>query len=135
MSAPTLPRILLVDDDEGVLNSLQRVLRGRFDVTATSDAKAAIRMVVSDQPFAVVVSDLRMPGMDGISLLYLMRQAAPDTIRILLTGDVDLEAAVLAINQGNIFRFLTKPCAPEDLLAALEAAVNVYRSRTPRIST
>ena len=65
---------------------------------------------MSQGPYAVVVSDLRMPGMDGVILLYLIRQAAPDTVRVLLTGKADLEAATLAINEGNIFRLLNKPC-------------------------
>jgi DNA-binding NtrC family response regulator len=121
------PRILLVDDDVEVLDALQRQLRSRFDVTATCDAKEAIRQVVSGGPFAVVVSDLRMPGMDGVSLLYLIRQIAPETVRVLLTGNADMGAAISAINQGNIFRFLTKPCLPAALVRALEASVEQYR--------
>jgi len=121
------PRILLVDDDVQVLDGLQRQLRGQFDVTATSDPKEAIRLVVAEGPFAVVVSDLRMPGMDGVSLLFLIRQSAPETVRVLLTGDADMEAAISAINQGNIFRFLTKPCTPAILIRTLEASVEQFR--------
>jgi len=79
-----LPRILLVDDDKEVLDALRRLLRGYYDVAATHDPKEAIRLAVSHGPFAVVVSDLRMPGMDGISLLFLIRKAAPETVRVLL---------------------------------------------------
>jgi DNA-binding NtrC family response regulator len=121
---------LLVDDDVEVIDALQRQLRTRFDVTTTCDAKEAIRLMVSDGPFAVVVSDLRMPGMDGISLLYLIRQIAPHTVRVMLTGNADMEAAILAVNQGNIFRFLTKPCLPAVLIRALEASVEQYRLST-----
>jgi DNA-binding NtrC family response regulator len=124
------PRILVVDDDIEVLDALQRQLRGHFDVTATCEAKEAIRLAVSSGPFAVVVSDLRMPGLDGVSLLYLIRQAAPETVRVLLTGDGDMEAAISAINQGNIFRFLTKPCPSAALIRALEASVEQYRKVT-----
>jgi DNA-binding NtrC family response regulator len=130
MSGDIRPRILLVDDDVEVLDALQRQLRSHFDVTAACDAKEAIRLMVSDGPFAVVVSDLRMPGMDGVSLLYLIRQIAPETVRVLLTGNADMEAAISAINQGNIFRFLTKPCLPAALIRALEASVEQYRSST-----
>jgi DNA-binding NtrC family response regulator len=121
-----LPRILLVDDDEKVLAGLQRQLRRDFDVTATSDAKEAVRLVVSKGPFAVVVSDLRMPGMDGASLLFLIRQTAPETVRVLLTGDADMDSAIAAINQGNIFRFLTKPCETNTLIEVLNASVEQY---------
>jgi DNA-binding NtrC family response regulator len=124
------PRILLVDDDVEVLDALQRQLRHHFDVTATCDAKEAIRLVVSGGPFAVVVSDLRMPGMDGVSLLYLIRQIAPETVRVMLTGNADMEAAISAVNQGNIFRFLTKPCLPAALIRALDASVERYRLST-----
>jgi DNA-binding NtrC family response regulator len=121
------PRILLVDDDIQILDALQRQLRRDFDVTTTCDAKEAIRLVVSGGPFAVVVSDLRMPGMDGVSLLFLIRKISPETVRVLLTGNADVEAAISAVNQGNIFRFLTKPCPPATLIAALEASVEQYR--------
>ncbi len=123
------PRILIVDDDELILDALKRQLRSRFDLTTATEGKEAIRLVMSQGPYAVVVSDLRMPGMDGVTLLYLIRQAAPDTVRVLLTGKADLEAATLAINEGNIFRLLNKPCPTGMLLRALEAAVEQYRSK------
>jgi DNA-binding NtrC family response regulator len=120
------PRILIVDDEELILEALQRQLRPRFDVTTAVGGKAAIRLVMSQGPYAVVVSDLKMPEMDGVTLLYLIRQVAPETVRVLLTGKADLEAAASAINLGNIFRFLNKPCPPGVLLRALEAAVEQY---------
>jgi len=123
------PRILLVDDDPQVLAALQRQLRHQFDVTATSDAREAMRLVVSSGPYAVVVSDLRMPGMDGVSLLFLIRQTAPETVRLLLTGDTDVESAIAAVNQGNIFRFLTKPCPADILIDVLNASVEQYLSK------
>jgi DNA-binding NtrC family response regulator len=123
------PRILLVDDDVNLLEALKRQLRNRFDVTASSDAKEAIRLVVSGGNFAVVVSDLRMPTIDGVSLLYLIRQAAPETVRVLLTGKADVESAVSAVNQGNVFRFLIKPCPAYVLNRALEESVEQYRLR------
>lgn len=78
-------------------------------------------------PFAVAVSDYRMPGMDGIQFLSLARQIAPDTVRIMLTGFADLQGAIDAVNEGNIFRFLTKPCSPEAFIKAITAGIEQYR--------
>jgi DNA-binding NtrC family response regulator len=124
---PQRPRILIVDDEELILDALKRQLCSRFDVTTATGGKEAMRLVMSQDPYAVVVSDLRMPEMDGVTLLYLIRQSAPDTVRVLLTGTADVEAATSAINVANIFRFLIKPCPTGMLLRALEAAVEQYR--------
>jgi DNA-binding NtrC family response regulator len=124
---PKRPRILIVDDDELILDALKRQLHSRFDVTTATGGKQALKLVMSQDPYAAVVSDLRMPEMDGVTLLYLIRRAAPDTVRVLLTGKADLEAATSAINEGNIFRLLNKPCPTGMLLRALEAAVEQYR--------
>ena len=84
-------------------------------------------MLSKGDPFAVIVSDLRMPGMDGVTLLGQAREIAPDTVRILFTGTGDLDHAVAAINKGSIFRFLTKPCATALMALNLNAAVEQYR--------
>lgn len=78
-------------------------------------------------PFAVIVSDLRMPGMDGIQFLRKARELAPDSVRIMLTGNGDIEAAIEAVNEGNIFRFLTKPCLPDKLEQAINAGMQQHR--------
>ena len=122
-----LPRILIVDDDESLLAAMARLLRGRFNVTVATNGKQAMQLVASGAPVAVAVVDLQMPGMDGLALLFCIRSAAPNTVGILLTGHADLDAAITAVNQGNIYRFLTKPCSPAVLLAALEAAVEQHR--------
>ena len=88
---------------------------------------------MSQGPYAVVVSDLRMQGTDGVTLQYLIRRAAPDTVRVLLTGNADLESATSAINGENIVRLLNKPCPTGMLLRALEAAVEQYRLITGAI--
>jgi DNA-binding NtrC family response regulator len=75
----------------------------------------------------VIVSDMRMPGMDGATLLKHVKQLYPDTTRILLTGETGRDAAIAAVNEGQIFRFLTKPCAPDNLRAAIEAGVEHHR--------
>jgi DNA-binding NtrC family response regulator len=118
---------LIVDDEELILDALKRELHSRFDVTTATGGKEALRLVMSQDPYAVVVADLRMPEMDGVTLLYLILQVAPDTVRVLLTGKADLEAVTSAINEGRIFRLLHKPCPTGVLLRALEAAVEQYR--------
>jgi response regulator RpfG family c-di-GMP phosphodiesterase len=121
------PRILIVDDEALVLEALRRQLRMRFDVGVSTEPKEAMELVVSKGPYAVVVSDLRMPGMDGVALLHRIRKLSPDTVRVLLTGYADVEAAIAAVNEGNIFRFLSKPCPAATLIRAVEASVEQYR--------
>jgi response regulator RpfG family c-di-GMP phosphodiesterase len=123
-----VPRVLCVDDDPHVLAILQRVLLGRFDVQAVSNPFDAIGIVEqTEAPFAVIISDLSMPGMDGIALLRRAREATPNSMRVLLTGNADMECAVEAVNEGSVFRFLVKPCAPDVLITAVAAAVEQYR--------
>jgi response regulator RpfG family c-di-GMP phosphodiesterase len=110
-----------------VLDALQRQLRMHFDVTVASEPEEAMKLVVSKGPYAVAVSDLRMPGMDGVALLYCIRKLSPDTVRVLLTGYADVEAAIAAVNEGNIFRFLSKPCPTGRLIRALQASVEQHR--------
>ncbi|MFM2089714.1 MAG: hypothetical protein RLZZ127_203 [Planctomycetota bacterium] len=126
MTAPG--RILLVDDDPAVLDGIRRVLRGRFDLAFCVGGAAAIEALARpDAGFQVVVSDLSMPGVTGIRVLAEASRLSPDTVRILLTGQADLQAAITAVNEGRLFRFLTKPCPPEVLAGALGAALEQYR--------
>jgi len=124
------PRVLLVDDEPHVLAGLCRHLRRRFDAVSAVGSPAGLDALRREGPFAVVVSDLRMPEMDGIAFLARVRQEAPDTVRILLTGHADIHDAVALVNTVNVFRFLRKPCPPEELLASLEAAVEQHRLLT-----
>ncbi|GIX49669.1 MAG: response regulator receiver modulated metal-depenent phosphohydrolase [Candidatus Tectimicrobiota bacterium] len=119
--------ILFVDDDVNVLEAYRRVLRRHFAIETAAGGAAGLALLEQKGPFAVVVSDLRMPGMDGVQFLTAVRQRAPDTVRVMLTGQADITAAIAAINEGHIFRFLTKPCPPELLLRALEDALAQYR--------
>lgn len=119
--------ILLVDDEINIIFGYQRNLRNRFNIHIAESAKEGLEVSKLYGPFSVVVADYRMPEIDGIKFLSLIKQASPDTVRIMLTGHADIQVAVDAINEGNIFRFLTKPC-PEHLLASsLETAVEHYR--------
>lgn len=123
-------KILLVDDEPNVLASLATNLQRRYQVATAESGAEALRLLTADGDIAVIVSDMRMPNMDGAALLAQARQVAPMAVRILLTGQADLASAVAAINQGQIFRFLTKPMAPPNLLAAIESAVAQHRLMT-----
>jgi response regulator RpfG family c-di-GMP phosphodiesterase len=113
-----------------VLEGLALHLRRRYDVATAENGPAALKLIEAGANFSVVMSDMRMPGMDGAELLSRVRQTSPDSVRILLTGQAEMKAAIAAINQGQIFRFLTKPCAPADLLAAFDAALEQHRLLT-----
>ena len=127
MSLPNR-RVLLVDDHADFLESVRELLAARFEVhTARSGAEALARCE-SHGPFAAVVSDYGMPGMTGIQLFAELRQGWPDTPRILLTGCGDLVLAVEALEEGAVFRYLTKPPRPERLLASVEAAIQCCRT-------
>lgn len=103
-------KVLLVDDEENVLLAYTRVLRRRFQLQVALGGADALLVLQRDGPFAVIVSDMRMPGMDGVELLSQVKQLAPDSTRIMLTGNADQATAMDAVNHGAIFRFLTKPC-------------------------
>ena len=120
------PQILLVDDEVAILDGLRRQLRKRFTVhTATGGAEAL--ELLRSQPVTVVVSDMRMPQMDGATLLAEVRSRYPDVVRILLTGQADTQSAITAVNQGQIYRFLTKPCPPDVLLDEISSGVEINR--------
>lgn len=87
-------------------------------------------MIESRGPFAVVVSDMRMPRVDGAQFLARVEEASPDSVRIMLTGNADQEAAVRAINEGHIFRFLNKPCRPQLLVGTIAMGIRQYRLQT-----
>ena len=117
------PRVLLVDDDANLLDSMRRQFYANFEVVLAHSGQHALELMASSEPFSVIVSDLKMPGMDGIQLLSQTSKLFPDTLRILLTGYADLQNAMDVVNQGFIFRLLTKPCPPEALGHALEEAI------------
>ncbi|MBE2250698.1 MAG: response regulator [Myxococcus sp.] len=121
------PKLLCVDDEPAVLEGMKMNLRRRFEVLTAPGGAEALELLGRDPEIAIVMSDMRMPGMDGATLLAKVRTSFPNTIRLLLTGQADLASAISAVNDGQIFRFLTKPCAPPALLAALEAAAEQHR--------
>jgi response regulator RpfG family c-di-GMP phosphodiesterase len=119
--------ILLVDDEPNVLLGYERVLHGEFKTHSAVGGAAALNSIRTRGPYAVVLSDMRMPEMDGIQLFTKVKTVAPDTIRIMLSGYADLKTALSAVNEGNIFRFLTKPCSREILSSALNAGLAQHR--------
>jgi CheY-like chemotaxis protein len=128
MQPPSKPRILFVDDEPDLLAAIARNLRSEyFKVVTASSAVEALEMMAKAGPFAAIVSDLRMPGMDGIGLLRTTRQVYPDTVRVLFTGQPDLDNAVAAVNEGAIFRFVTKPCSRVTLALTAKGAVEQHR--------
>ncbi len=129
MTDSSKPRILCVDDEANVLSALERQLRREFEVFTAEDARAGMRILVKHGPFPIVMSDMRMPLVDGASFLAKVKEKSPESVRVLLTGQADLEAAIRAVNRGQIFRFLNKPCRREDLLAALHEALEQYNLR------
>ena len=104
------PTILIVDDQESVRDMMLTFLgRQAYRVLAAESAPAALELLARE-PVDVIITDERMPGMTGTELLARTRRLYPDTIRMVLTGHADLEAAIRAINEGGIYRFFTKPC-------------------------
>ncbi|MEW5956850.1 MAG: HD domain-containing phosphohydrolase [Chloroflexota bacterium] len=120
-------KILLVDDDPLLRRAITRRQQDRFDIETAADGPEGLARLESQGPFAVVVADMRMPGMDGIQFLSLVREQTPNTVRMMLTGNADLQTAINAVNRGYIFRFLTKPCPPEYFAGAVEAGLEQYR--------
>jgi response regulator RpfG family c-di-GMP phosphodiesterase len=112
-------KFLFVDDEQNVLDSMRRQLRKRFTIRTALSGEEGLRILREQGPFAVIVSDMRMPGMDGIELLKRVKDLYPETVRIMLTGNADQETAIEAVNSGQIFRFLTKPCSTAILVPAL----------------
>jgi len=124
------PRILCVDDEPSVLQGFGLTLRRHFRVTTATSGNEALAKLNHEEPFAVVMSDMRMPGMNGAALLARVREVAPSSVRILLTGQSDFNSAVEAVNEGQIFRFLSKPCPPDTLIKTLWAGVDQHRLLT-----
>lgn len=127
MSARPKPKVLLVDDEPRVIETLAQLLRREFDVRTASVPQDALRTLNEISDLAVVVSDMRMPGMDGATFLHEIMVRRPDVARILLTGEAGREGAIRAVNEGQILRFLTKPCPVEDLKKAIDAGVVQHR--------
>ncbi len=120
-------RVLLVDDEPLVLEGLKRQLRKKVDVETAASGREGLAIIERSEPFAVVVSDMRMPEMNGSQFLEQVRQRSPDSVRMILSGQAEIESTIAAVNLGQIFRFLTKPCPTDALFAALDSGIEQYR--------
>jgi CheY-like chemotaxis protein len=120
------PKVLFVDDEPAVIAGLKLTQGKHYDVRLAKSGAEALGLLERYPDMAVVVSDMRMPEMDGATFLAKVREQAPDAVRLLLTGHADMEAAARAVNEGRIFRFLTKPCDANDMGLALAAAVQMH---------
>jgi len=120
-------RVLFVDDEPNVLDGIRRQLRNRLNMETANGAAAGLALIESSGPFAVVVSDMRMPEMNGARFLAKVNQIAPDTVRMVLSGQADLDSTVAAVNEGHIFRFLMKPCDSDKLFEVITAGIEQYR--------
>ncbi len=120
-------KILFVDDEPNMLAAYKRSLHKRFLMDTALSGHEALERVKKEGPYAVVISDMAMPGMDGMQLLMTLRELAPDTVRIMLTGLADQKIVVDAVNQGRVFKFLNKPCSPENMAVAIESGIAQYR--------
>jgi len=118
--------ILCVDDEPKVLEGLDLQLGFDYDVKTAEGGEAGLELLRADPNCATIISDMRMPGMDGAQFLAAAREVSPDATRMLLTGFTDLDAAVAAINKGGIFRFMTKPTDPDTLMGAVADGVRQW---------
>ncbi len=119
-------KILCVDDEPNVLRALVRTLSEEFEVDTAEGGESALAMIATTS-YSVIVSDMRMPNMNGATLLANVRERQPLAVRVLLTGQTDMAAAIAAVNDGAIFRLLTKPCPPATIVKALHAAAEQHR--------
>jgi len=125
-------QILFVDDEPCVLQGLQRsthAMRDEWEMTFLDNSETALRFL-EKSPVAVVVSDMRMPGMNGAQFLARVCEISADTVRVMLTGNADYQTAIDAVNQGHVFQFLLKPCEGKRLVQGLQAAVRQHQLQT-----
>ncbi|MEO0423079.1 MAG: response regulator [Pseudomonadota bacterium] len=122
-------KVLCVDDEPRVGQGYARALRKVLPLDLASSGQEALEMVREKGPYAVVVSDMRMPGMDGLELLEQIEKISPDTVRIMLTGNIDMRTASEAINRGGVFRYLVKPCGARAFAEAVVEGVKKFQVR------
>ncbi|MFO1064101.1 MAG: response regulator [Pirellulales bacterium] len=126
LSSKTSRQILVVDDEQAVLDGIVRRLGGDFEITAINSPRRALECIAGGQEFAVVLTDMQMPLIDGMAFIEQARTHSPQTVFLMLTGNQDLPTATRALNDGQVFRYFTKPCSSSDLRAGLEAALKQY---------
>lgn len=120
-------KILFVDDDPNLLSGIRRQFRRTYNIETAEGGEAALQKIRDTGNYDVIVSDMRMPGMDGITFLSQASKSSPESVRIMLTGNNDLQTAIDAVNKGQVFAFLNKPCEQEALSKTLDKALEHYR--------
>lgn len=133
LTATDQPRVLFVDDEERILRSMRALFRRDYEVLVTHRPREAVE-VIRNQHVDVIVSDQRMPEMTGIEVLRQVKEHSPRTMRVLLTGYSDLKAIIGSINEGEVFRFVSKPWVNDELKAVVAAAVKIARE-SPAVET
>jgi len=126
LSRTANPRILIVDDEEAILETLTFTFMDHYEVLTTPDPQAALSLLEANQPVAVIITDQRMPGMTGVELLRRVYERFPETVRIILTGFADSEATIKAINDGHIYGYVNKPWEPDELKAIVRRAAELH---------
>lgn len=119
-------RVLFVDDEPAVLAGIKRNLRKAFEIETETDPRKALAALDPGQPFAVIVADMRMPGMEGVDFLHEARKISPLSVRLMLTGDAARQTPIGAVNRAGVFKFITKPCETEVLQKVVELAVRQH---------
>ena len=119
-------KVLFIDDDSNLLAAFQRNLRKQLNLDTALSGLEGLKKLQNDGPYALIVVDMQMPGMNGVEFLEQAQKLAPDTVRIMLTGNADQQTAVDAVNRGQIYRFLNKPCPPDVLLPAIEEGLKLF---------
>ncbi len=120
-------KVLFVDDDANILAACQRQLRKHYMVDTALGGELGLEKIKTQGPYAVVVADMRMPGMNGVQFLSKVKEYSPQSVRMMLTGNTDQQTAIDAVNEGNIFRFLNKPCPPDVMIRVVNAGIEQYR--------
>jgi len=119
--------VLLVDDEERLLAGLRRQLRDKFEIVTAVGGERALEILENQSEIAVIISDMRMPGMTGVEVLEAFSKKSPTTTRIMLTGIADQDCAVEAINKSHVFGFLNKPCSTDSLIEGIEGGLAHHR--------
>ncbi|WP_152049607.1 response regulator [Tautonia marina] len=126
MTAPHKPCLLVVDDEPEVCNSVSHLLRHKYHVLRAHSAAEAIELMAQHE-VEIIMTDQRMPEVSGVEMLQKVKSRYPEAIRMLFTGYADINSVIAAINQGHVYRYLSKPWQPEELEAAVDDAAAEYR--------
>lgn len=119
-------RVLFVDDDQMLLSSMERCLGLDFDLETAISGPDALELIAASEVFPVIVSDMRMPAMDGIQFIQKAREISKHSVFLMLTGNQDVQTAIRSVNEGQVFRFLNKPCDPTEIAGAIKSARRQY---------